>query len=191
LGEAVHNPCQYGTHSHEGEDYERSCTDSIVLIWNCRPAFVICSGSSLREIVEFVMADFPHQRRKLRAPRVNLWGTASATIQLENGRQLWAKTLRISITGGLLELANCLDEGVSVNLALHLGSRTVRGKAAMLFPKWAAQGYLQPFRFTDLRDEESRSLDAEIRELLMQARPFAPGRRGSGFKPPRFFLEST
>jgi hypothetical protein len=28
-----------------------------------------------------------------------------------------------SITGGLLELANCLDEGVTVNLTLHLGSR--------------------------------------------------------------------
>ena len=75
------------------------------------------------------MSNFPHLRRKVRAPRVNLWGTASATIQLENGRQLWAKTLRISTTGGLLELANCLDEGVRVNLTVHLGSRTVRGKA--------------------------------------------------------------
>jgi len=137
------------------------------------------------------MADFPHQRRKLRAPRVNLWGTASATIQLENGRQLWAKTQRISTTGGLLELPTCLDEGVAVNLTIHLGTRTVRGKAAMLFPMCATQGYLQPFRFTDLRDEECRALDAEVRELLKQARPFAPGRRGSGFKPPRFFLEST
>ena len=85
----------------------------------------------------------------------------------------------------------CLDEGVAVNLTIHLGPRTVRGKAAMLFPMCAAQGYLQPFRFTDLRDEECRALDAEIRELLKQARPFAPGRRGSGFKPPRLFLEST
>lgn len=137
------------------------------------------------------MADFPHQRRKIRAPRANLWGTASATIQLENGRQLWAKTLRISITGGLLELATCLDEGVTVNLTLHLDSRTVRGKAAMLFPMWAAQGYLQPFRFTDLRDEECRALDTEVRELLKQARPLAGGRRGLGLRPPGSFLESS
>jgi hypothetical protein len=135
------------------------------------------------------MADFPHLRRKIRAPRVNLWGTVSATIQLENGRQLWAKTLRISITGGLLELTTCLDEGVTVNLTLHLGSRTVRGKAAMLFPMWATQGYLQPFRFTDLRDEECLALQTEIRELLKQATPFAPGRRGFGFRPPRFFVK--
>jgi hypothetical protein len=126
------------------------------------------------------MTNFPHPRRKVRALRVNLWGTASATIQLENGRQLWARTLQISITGGLLELANCLDEGVRVNLTVHLGSRTVRGKAAMLFPMSAAQGCLQPFRFTHLREEECLALQTEIRELLKQTKPFAPSRRGFG-----------
>jgi hypothetical protein len=78
----------------------------------------------------------------------------------------------------LLELANCLDEGVRVNLTVHLGSRTVRGKAAMLFPMSAAQGYLQPFRFTHLREEECLALQTEIRELLKQTKPFAPSRRG-------------
>jgi hypothetical protein len=136
------------------------------------------------------MAHFPHPRQKIRAPRVNLWGTVSASIQLENGRQLWANTLRISITGGLLELANCLDEGVTVNLTIHLGSHTVRGKAAMLFPTCATQGYLQPFRFTDLRQEESLALQTEVHELLEQAKPFAPERRGFGSRTPRFFLES-
>ena len=136
------------------------------------------------------MSNFPHPRRKIRAPRVNLWGNVSATIQLENGRQLWAKALRISTTGGLLELASCLDEGVSVNLTVHLGERRVRGKAAMLFPMWATQGYLQPFRFTDLRDEECLGLQAEIGELLKQDRLSAPVRRSSGFRP-RHFLEST
>jgi hypothetical protein len=134
------------------------------------------------------MANFPRLNRKIRAPRVSLWGTASASIQLENGRELWAKTLRISITGGLLELAAYLDEGVTVNLTLHLGARTVRGKAATLFPMRATEGYLQPFRFTDLRDEECRTLETEIRELLKQTTPLAPGRRGFGVKPPGFFL---
>jgi len=132
----------------------------------------------MREIVEVTMTGFPQPRRKVRAPRVNLVGTVSAAIQLENGRQLWAKTLRISITGGLLELANCLDEGVKVNLTVHLGPRTVRGRAAMLFPTWATQGYLQPFRFTDLRDEDCVALQSEIRELLEQAKPFAGAGRG-------------
>jgi hypothetical protein len=136
------------------------------------------------------MADFPHHRRKIRAPRVNLWETVSATIQLENGRQLWAKTLRISTTGGLLELSNCLDEGVTVNLTVHLGSRTVRGKAAMLFPMWATQGYLQPFRFTDLRDAECLALQTEIRELQRESRLAATGRRGFGLIRPRFLPKS-
>jgi hypothetical protein len=136
------------------------------------------------------MADFPHHRRKIRAPRVNVWGTVSATIQLENGRQLWAKMLRLSTTGGLLELANCLDEGVCVNLTLHLASRAVRGKAAMLFPMRATQGYLQPFRFTDLRDEECLALQTEIRELLRQTRLLATGRRGFGLIRPRLLPKS-
>jgi len=135
------------------------------------------------------MANFPQlTRRTLRAPRVNLWGTASASIQLENGRELWAKTLRISITGGLLELATYLDEGVTVKLTLHLGARTVRGKAATLFPMRAAQGFLQPFRFTDLREEECRSLETEIRELLKQTTPFARGR--TSLRPSQFLHES-
>ncbi len=137
------------------------------------------------------MINVPHPRRKIRAPRVNLWGTASATIRLENGRGLWAKTLRISITGGLLELAMYLDEGVTVNLTLHLGTRTVRGKAATLFPMRTTQGYQQPFRFTDLRDEECRTLEIEIRELMKQSSLSAPGHRGLAFKPRRFLPESV
>jgi hypothetical protein len=135
------------------------------------------------------MVNIPHPRRKLRAPRVSLWDTASATIQLQNGRQLWARALRISITGGLLELANYLDEGVTVNLTLHLGTRTVRGKASTLFPMWAMQGYQQPFRFTDLRDEDCVALESEIRELLKQSAPLPSGRLG--FRPSRHILEST
>jgi len=137
------------------------------------------------------MADLPQLSRKIRAPRVNLWGNVSATIQLENGRQVWAKTLRISTTGGLLELPNCIDEGLRVSLTVHMNSRPVRGRAAMLFPTCASQVYLQPFRFTDLRDEESIALQSEIHQLLKQARLSARERRGFGLRPARFFHEST
>ena len=162
-------------------DYERRCTN---FIRGMRPpvsAFVICSGRGTRDIVNS-MANFPQPNRKIRAPRVNLWGTASATIQLENGRQLWARALRISTTGGLLEVAKCLDEGLCVNLTVHLGTHTVRGKAGMLFPMRAEQGYLQPFQFTDLRGDQLLALQAEIAELLKQAKPFAAGRHRYGFR---------
>ena len=128
------------------------------------------------------MANFPQPNRKMRAPRVNLFGTASATIQMENGKQLWARALRISTTGGLLEVAKCLDEGLCVNLTMHLGTQTIRGKAGMLFPMWAEQGYLQPFYFTDLRNDQLLALQAEIAELLKQAKPFTAGRPGHGFR---------
>ena len=60
----------------------------------------------------------------------------------------------------------------------------------MLFPMRATQGYLQPFRFTDLREEECLVLQTEIGERLRQAKPFAPGRSGFGFRPQNF-LESS
>jgi hypothetical protein len=120
-----------------------------------------------------------------------LWGTVSTTIQLPNGRQLWGKTVKISITGGLLELNNCLDERAQVKLTVHLGSRPVRGRAAMLFPTCGRNAYLQPFRFTDLHDEERIALETEVRKLLThEATP--PTRRSGllGVRPRHPFLES-
>jgi hypothetical protein len=168
-------------------DYERCCPDSIRRIWPTVSAFVICSGVGACDIVN-PMANFPQPNRKIRAPRVNLWGTASATIQLENGRQFWARALRISTTGGLLEIAKCIDEGLSVSLTVHFGDCTVRGKAGMLFPMRAEQGYQQPFHFTDLRNDQLLTLQAEIAELLKQAKPSA--HRGYAFKPQHFMKPS-
>ena len=59
----------------------------------------------------------------------------------------------------------------------------------MLFPMCSKQGYLQPFRFTDLRDEERLALEAEIRHLLKQST--LPARPGLGLKPRQSFLESS
>ena len=132
------------------------------------------------------MPNFPH-RRKVRAPRVNLWGSASATIRLEIGRELWARPLRISITGGLLELTMYLDEGVPVNMTLHLGTRTVRGKAATLFPMRTTEGYQQPFRFTDLRDDDSLALETQIQELMKQSSVSTPVQRGLTLRPRRIY----
>jgi hypothetical protein len=53
----------------------------------------------------------------------------------------------------------------------------------MLFPMWAEQGYLQPFAFTDLRDEQLLALQTEIAELLKQTKPFNAGRRSYAFRP--------
>src|SRR5438876_9645247 len=87
-----------------------------------------------------------------RAPRVKLAGGVLALIQLENGRQIRSRLHQLSITGGLLYLYDSLDECTKVEVMLHVGNCTVRSKAAMFFPMWATQAFLQPFEFTDLAE---------------------------------------
>ena len=101
-----------------------------------------------------------------RAPRVKLAGTVLSLVRLENGRQTRGKLHQLSITGGLLHLETPLDEGIKVEVIFHVGSSTVRCKATMLFPMWATQGYLQPFEFADLGEEERSNLQADLQQLL-------------------------
>jgi hypothetical protein len=130
----------------------------------------------------------PHSAK--RAPRVNLGGKVSATVQLENGRQLYAKLHQLSLTGGLLELTAYLEERSRVGLTISVGSDPVYPRAEMLFPMKTAQGYLQPFRTTFLRDPERQALEKQIASLLKQS--LAPGKPGHalGSRSPRFLLET-
>ena len=57
-----------------------------------------------------------------------------------------------------------------VEFIFHLGETTIREKAQMLFPMWATQGWLQPFRFIDLPEASknatgSNSLQSFVRQL--------------------------
>jgi len=106
--------------------------------------------------------------RSTRATRVSLQGKICVTLVLENGRQVAAKLHQLSVTGGLLELATCLEERSKVSLSLPIGVDILRPNAEMLFPMWSAQGYLQPFRFTRLWAQERQILETEITELLKQ-----------------------
>jgi len=106
--------------------------------------------------------------RSTRATRVSLQGKICVTLVLENGRQVAAKLHQLSVTGGLLELATCLEERSKVSLSLPIGVDILRPHAEMLFPMWSAQGYLQPFRFTRLWAQERQILETEITELLKQ-----------------------
>lgn len=101
-----------------------------------------------------------------RAPRVKLAGTVLSLVRLENGRQTRGKLHQLSVTGGLLHLETPLDEGIKVEVIFHVGESTVRSKARMLFPMWATQGYLQPFEFDDLDDEDRCNLQVDLQRLL-------------------------
>jgi hypothetical protein len=130
------------------------------------------------------------QSRPTRAPRVSLRGSVSVLVQLESLRRIPAKLHQLSITGGLLELAMYVDERAKVDLTLPVGSSILRPQAEMLFPMRGLHGYLQPFRFSGLRAEERQILETEITELLKQTVAPATTGHGSGFRPPRFYLES-
>jgi hypothetical protein len=106
------------------------------------------------------------------------------SIQLENGRQVPAKLHKLSVTGGLLELATYLEERARVGVTLPIGSSIVRPKAEMLFPMWSAQGYLQPFRFAGLWPEERQILETEITELLRQSVARSTAGLGPGSRSP-------
>jgi len=103
---------------------------------------------------------------KPRAPRVKLAGTVLSLVCLENGRQTRGRLHQLSVTGGLLHLETPLDEGIKVEVIFHVGENTVRTKARMLFPMWATQGYLQPFEFVDLGQEDRSNLQSDLQRLL-------------------------
>ena len=112
-----------------------------------------------------------------RAPRVTPPQGAFASIQLENGRQLTAALKRISLTGGLVELAAYVEERVAFGFTLSIGSDVVHGRAETLFPMRSVTGYLQPFRFTFLRPEQVHILNREINELAQLPHGAATGQK--------------
>jgi hypothetical protein len=134
------------------------------------------------------MTHFLQRRPPRRAPRASLRGNISAVIRMENGRQVRAKLRKLSITGGLLDLATCLEERAWVILTIYLSSGAVRTTAEMLFPMRGDGGFLQPFRFTSMGTEELHALDQEVTGLLQQSVRSKTGE--PGLRAPRYYLES-
>jgi hypothetical protein len=109
-------------------------------------------------------------------------------IRLENGRQLPARLEKLSITGGLLDVAAYLEERTWVDLTIYLSSSVVRATAEMMFPMRVTMGYGQPFRFTSLGEEELHAIDRDVTEVLQQS---ATQRLGeAGLRAPRYYLET-
>lgn len=141
-------------------------------------------------------------RSATRAPRVPLHGVVAASVRLENLRQFNARLHQISVTGGLLEIANFIDERSRIVLTFPLGSGIVHARAEMFFPMRGGMGYMQPFRFVSFGAGARQTLENEIRALLKPilvptppqaaAKPQAPTRsgHGTGLPLPRFLLDS-
>jgi hypothetical protein len=98
--------------------------------------------------------------------RVKLRGSILALLRMPNRRLVRGKLHQISTTGGLLNVEKPLDEKLRLELIFHLRETTIRETVEMMFPMWATQGWLQPFRFIDMPEANRKVLDLNLRELM-------------------------
>ncbi|MFZ0759242.1 MAG: hypothetical protein WAM69_04765 [Candidatus Sulfotelmatobacter sp.] len=98
--------------------------------------------------------------------RVKLRGSVLTLIRLPNRREVRGKLHQLSTTGGLLHLEQPLDEKLKVKLIFHLGETTIRETAEMMFPMWATQGWLQPFRFVELPEATRSALETSLQSFV-------------------------
>ena len=117
------------------------------------------------------MAAIASTRRGQRGTRVKLGGSILALVLLENGRQLRARLNQLSVNGGLLSLEKPLDESIRVTVLFHVGLTSIRCRAQMLFPMWATQGCMQPFRLLELSEESRTGLVRELETLVRGGAP--------------------
>ena len=101
--------------------------------------------------------------------RVKLRGSVLVLVRLPNRRDVRAAFHQLSTTGGVIHFEKPLDEKIVVELIFHIGETTIREKAQMLFPMWATQGWMQPFRFVELSDAGRATLDANLKSFLGDA----------------------
>lgn len=98
--------------------------------------------------------------------RVKLRGSVLALLRLPNRRDVRSAIHQLSVTGGVIHLEKPLDENLTVEMIFHMNGATIRGKVQLLFPMWATQGWMQPFRFLDLSDESRENLNAGLTSLV-------------------------
>jgi hypothetical protein len=101
--------------------------------------------------------------------RVKLRGSVLVLVRLPNRRSVRAAFHQLSTTGGVIHFEKPLDEKLEVELIFHIHETTIRSKAQMLFPMWATQGWMQPFRFVDLSQADHEILDTNLKSFLGDA----------------------
>lgn len=114
------------------------------------------------------VAEAPRKENRLnqRPFRVKLRGSVLALLRLPNRRDVRSAIHQISITGGVVHVEKPLDENLTVEMIFHMGGATIRAKAQLLFPMWATQGWMQPFRFLELSNESRENLGASLKALV-------------------------
>jgi hypothetical protein len=106
--------------------------------------------------------------------RVKLRGSVLTLMRLPNRREIRGKLHQLSTTGGLMHLEKPLDEKLEVELIFHISETTIRQKAQMMFPMWATQGWLQPFRFIDLPETSKNALETSLQQFVQSLQQPTP-----------------
>jgi PilZ domain len=105
------------------------------------------------------MTHFPQPHPQRRAMRIQLSNSIPTVVMLEDGQRAKAKLQAVSVTGGLLQLRQALEEGDFVEVTFPTQSGPVHGMAEMLHPtRRLSDGILQPFRFVAMEDDDHRNL---------------------------------
>jgi hypothetical protein len=100
--------------------------------------------------------------------RVKLRGSVLTLMRLPNRREVRGKLHQLSTSGGLMHVDKPLDEKLEVELIFNLGKTTIREKVQIMFPMWATQGWLQPFRFLELPEANKNVLLAGLLAFVQQ-----------------------
>jgi hypothetical protein len=111
-----------------------------------------------------------------RAFRVKLRGSVLVLVRLPNRKSIRGSIHMLSTTGGLIHLEKPLDEKLEVELIFHIREATIRCKGQMLFPMWATQGWMQPFRFVDISDASREALDLSLKAFMGAATAASAGK---------------
>jgi hypothetical protein len=92
-------------------------------------------------------------------------------LRLKDGRRLTVDLKVVSLTGGLLSVAQPVDTGCTARLMFLTEAGMVAGSAEMLEPlSWS----LQPFRFVTLNPDDQQRLQSAIQVCIGQN----PGEHG-------------
>ena len=104
------------------------------------------------------MAYFPQTNAYIRAPRVNLPRPMSIDFFLDHTNLVRGQLHVVSATGGRAQTAKPMPNGCLAELRIGSESGTIRGIAEMLPGRETVHGWVQPFKFVALGDDDYDSL---------------------------------
>ncbi len=104
------------------------------------------------------MAHFPQTNTFVRAPRINFRRPLSIDFCLDQKNLVRGDLHVVSATGGRAQTPKPVPEGCLAELRIGSESGMIRGIAEMLPGRQTIHGWLQPFRFVALGDDDYDSL---------------------------------